>query len=628
MTISQLIEKAKSANLYYRKGESIMTDQEYDELIEKIKELSPDSDAITSIGFKVEDSDSRKVKLPVGMFSLNKIKSIDDLHSWAKNKGFSKNEYVVISSKLDGLSLLVSEDDNEVASTRGDGVYGQISTSHYKKIPSKSKVNLSKEFKSIIYSYGEVVMSRKTFMDKWSIQFQNPRNLVAGQINTNEPTDILKDCEYIRYGLVGYDKKMFKTKSSIFEYLNTIQKTPIKFIVSKLSDLTEESLLSLFTEWNKSYEIDGLVIEVDNLELQEKLGRETSTSNPCYSRAYKGNFEEVGETEILSIDWQVSKQGLLKPVARLKPVRLDSSATVTNVTLNNALFVKTMGLGPGTIIKIKRSGGVIPLITKVVKSTGFQIPKCCTTCDSLLEWNDNNIELICINDECEGKIFKRIVSFFNILECKNVDEGVLSKIYDAGYDTIKKICELTEKDLLLLDGFGKRKAQIVYESISSGLKRSNKSTLGHASGLFKGLGSKKLALLSHFNKKPTVRDIININGFAETSAMAFIDGFDKFEKFKKELNITFDEILEKEVKQTSTGDKLSGKTFVFTGVRSKECEDIIVSNGGKIGTTVSKNSTHLVMKSKGSGSAKEVKAEELGLTILTLSELQDILGNL
>ena len=172
-----------------------------------------------------------------------------------------------------------------------------------------------------------------------------------------------------------------------------------------------------------------------------------------------------------------------------------------------------------------------------------------------------------------------------------------------------------------LEGFGKRKSLIVFNSIQSKMKDVTLSKLQHATGLFKGLGSKKLLLLEHFEEKPTINQIIEIEGFAETSAKSYLDGWDKFYQFVEDLPVTW----KRTEKVESVSDDLNGKVFVFTGVRRKDLNEVIESRGGKIGSSVSKTTTHLVMNSKGSGSSKEKKAIELGCEILTVEELENIL---
>ena len=223
--------------------------------------------------------------------------------------------------------------------------------------------------------------------------------------------------------------------------------------------------------------------------------------------------------------------------------------------------------------------------------------------------------------ETDDQKLKKNISFFEILEADNVSEGVITQLWDAGYKTIKDILSLTTSDLEKIDRFGKRKAKIVFDSIQKSVTGVSLSKLQHATGIFKGLGSKKLLLLEDFVTKPTVDQVMSIEGFAEISAKSYVDSYDEFFDFVKDLPIT----IAQKVEVVKTGNDLDGKQFVFTGVRRKDLEEVIESRGGKIGGSVSKNTTHLVMKAKGSGSSKEKKAISLGVTILTVEELEDLL---
>jgi DNA ligase (NAD+) len=198
---------------------------------------------------------------------------------------------------------------------------------------------------------------------------------------------------------------------------------------------------------------------------------------------------------------------------------------------------------------------------------------------------------------------------------------VVKQVWDAGYKTVKDILGLSPEDFEKIERFGKRKSQIVHGSIQKAIKDVTLSKVQHATGIFKGLGSKKMALLEHFKTKPTMEEILSIEGFAEISAKSYIDGYDRFFEFLKELPITIQE--KKEAEPVSSD--MEGTTFVFTGVRRPDLESEIESRGGKIGSSVSKNTTHLIMKSIGSGSSKEKKAVELGVQIMTLEQLENLL---
>ena len=606
--IEQLKQQIVEANEAYRLGKPIMSDSKYDQLVDELSMLSPNDELLSKVGHIVSD-ESRKSKLPIEMASMNKIKSMEDINDWCRLKNISKSEYVVITPKYDGLSLCVNENTNE-AWTRGDGQFGQKSNDHYSLIKNHLSVNDD----VFSFTYGEVMMSKKTFSEKYSSDFANPRNLVAGLLNSKEPGSVLKDTEFIKYGAVCV--KNFNTKQEIINTLNSGQSIKVPYHICQISDLSEDLLIQLFQQYSTDYEIDGLIIEINDINLQKQLGRETSSNNPVWARAFKHpSFEQSTETEIIGISWNISKQGYLKPTLHINPVKLDG-VTVSNVTGNNARFVKDLGIGIGAKVVVKRSGMVIPIIADVITPVDFQMPDV-----ENIDWNENGVELITLTETDEQKL-KKNISFFEILEADNVSEGVITQLWDAGYKTIKDILNLKKEDLEKIDRFGKRKAQIVYNSIQKSITGVQLSKVQHATGIFKGLGSKKLALLEHFTTKPTLEQVMSIEGFAEVSAKSYIDSYDEYFEFVKDLPIT----IQQKVQAVAVGTDLEGKQFVFTGVRRADLESVIESRGGKIGSGVSKNTTHLVMKAVGSGSSKEKKAIELGVEVITVEQLEKMLG--
>ena len=616
--IKELVEKIVEANKAYRVGKPIMSDSQYDILVDELRSLDPGNDLLNIVGYEIQD-ESRKRKLPIPMASMNKVKTLDEIMDWSRLKGINPNQTVVITPKYDGLSLCVNELTGE-AWTRGDGEFGQKSDEHYKLIGNHLE-NLPQPWPKaggFHYTFGEVMMPKKVFIDKYSQEFANPRNLVAGLLNSPDPREGLKDTVYIKYGAVlqkDFEGSGIITKSQLLKDLNDGQEIKVPFEVISIKDLTHEHLSDLFKSWSQDFEIDGLILEVDYLETQEQLGRETSSNNPCFARAYKSSdFEQVADTEIIGITWNISKQGLLKPTLHVNPVKLDG-VTISNVTGNNARFVKDMGLGIGAKVKIKRSGMVIPIIYEVIEGVEFVMPNVPN-----IDWNENGVELVTLTETDEQK-FKQLVSFFEILEAESFGEGVIKQLWDAGYKTVKDILNITTSDLEKIDRFGKRKAIIVYNSIQKCSKGVTLSKLQHATGIFKGLGSKKLALLEHFTSKPTINQVLDIEGFAEISAKSYIDGYDKFFEFIDGLPITIEE--KKEAVKVS--NDLDGMNFVFTGLRRSDLESVIESRGGKIGGSVSKNTTHLVMKAVGSGSSKEKKAIELGVEVITVEQLETLL---
>lgn len=623
--IQELTKLINDANVAYRTGNAIMSDSEYDSLLEELRILDPENELLSKVGIEVID-ESRKVKLPIEMRSMNKLKTFEEIIQWLRLKGINRNSEFVMTPKLDGLSLCVDEVENS-ALTRGDGTYGQRSDAHYKLIQNHLYEDVNENgdpFSPITYSYtyGEVIMPKKVFADKYSTEFANPRNLVAGLLNSKDATDPLKDTVYIKYGAILPNRTVrgftFTKKSEILQDLNDNQRVKINYHVCTGNELSEELLIRLFNEWSTDYEIDGIIIEVNDLDLQDALGRETSSGNPCYARAFKHeSFEQKAEATVTGISWNISKHGLLKPIIHITPVKLDG-VTVSNVTGNNAKFIKEMGIGIGAKVVVKRSGMVIPLIVEVLEKVDFVLP---TVEGTEIAWNENGIELYTLTETPSQKI-KQIVAFFEILEADNISEGVINQLWQAGYNSVDSILSLTTADLEKIDRFGKRKSEIVYKSIQKCINNVCLSKLQHATGMFRGLGSKKLMLLEHFESKPTIDMVMEIEGFAETSAKVYVENYDRFFTYLSTLPVKLLVKVEKE----KIGSDLDNTQFVFTGVRRKDLEDIIESRGGKIGGSVSKNTTHLVMKVKGSGSSKEKKAIDLGVTILTVEELENLLN--
>jgi NAD-dependent DNA ligase len=614
--IDKIVAKLEEANLAYRTGNEIMSDKEYDSLLELLYSYDPENEIFSKVGIEILD-ETRKSKLPIDMASMNKIKTIEDIQNWLRLKGINPNTEIVCTPKYDGLSLCHDE-INTNTWTRGDGEFGQKSDEHYKLIQN----HLSLKSDPFSYTYGEVIMPKQVFTDKYSAEFANPRNLVAGLLNSKEVTEPLKDLQFIKYGAIPNEGFNFRTKSDILDMLNAGQEVKVNYHLFIAKDITEELLIELFRRWSTDYEIDGIILEVNDLELQESLGRETSSNNPCYARAFKhDSFEQRAEADVLGISWNISKHGLLKPVLHITPIKLDG-VTVSNVTGNNAKFVKDMGLGIGAKVVVKRSGMVIPLIVEVLETVEFQYPYLTDSNGEIdYVWNENGIELVTLTETDDQKL-KQNVAFFEILEADNVSEGIITQLWDAGYKTIEDILNVSQTQLESIDRFGKRKAQIVYNSIQKSVTDVQLSKLQHATGLFKGLGSKKLALLEHFTTKPTVDQVMEIEGFAEISAKVFVDNYDNFFTFVKGLPVTIAE----KVEAVKVGTDLEGKSFVFTGVRRKDLEEVIESRGGKVAGSVSKTTTYLVMKTKGSGSSKETKAISLGVVILTVEELESLLS--
>jgi len=608
-------------NLAYRQGESLVSDEEYDKLINEYIEKYGNDDFINEIGFE-NIADSRMQELPIIMGSMNKIKTIEEYKKWLVSKNIPDDTLLVLTPKYDGLSLCTDEETKD-AWTRGNGITGQYSPKHFELIGINPHLLSA-------YAFGEVIMKRNTFLEKYSEDFANPRNMVAGQLNHKTPSEILTDCDYIRYGIEIKDGTQINklTQLDICNQLNAVE---VPFETCNANELTVEKLTDLFAKWSKEYEIDGIIIDINDSELRTSLGRETSKPNPAYARAFKGNFEEVKETQANSITYEVSKFGKLAPVAQVNPVSCDG-ATVSNVTLYNAAYVKNMGITPGVKITVKRAGMVIPKIVEVLNPGEVELPTVCPECNKPVVWTYNKkgeeVDLMCINPECPATKIKKLYSFFKIIDADNFSEGTINTVVEAGFDTISKILKMTISDFEKLERIGKKKATNIYNGIHSKLDNINIAKVQHASSLFVGLGSKKLALIDKYiienNKisKCTQSEIESIPGFSEKSARIYLDAIDLFTEWVQYLPIN---IIRYKAPEEPIGNSFKDEIVVFTGYRNKDAEAFIISQGGKIGKKVNSKATMLVMKQTGSGTSKEKDALKLGIKILNKDEFEKLL---
>jgi len=628
-----LKDTIKKANLRYRIGEPIeikelpkeilefleqkegeLTDKSYDSLLGLLYQIDPSDDIFDDSIIENWEEDevitsTRKEPLDKPMYSLDKMKSVPEVDKWGKKKGLKPDTLLIATAKYDGVSSLTNEKTLN-AHSRGDGIEGQNITEHLNKY--KDYKPASFEF----YTIGELIIPIQVFEDNEFTRdngelYKNPRNMVAGLVNNDDVSHHWEFVDHVRYGIADEDFEYDK-----LDHLKIIKKetgfeTPYEEIL--LSELTIEKLDELYYKWGEKYEIDGLVLEVNDKDIRKNLGRERN-NNPAYAIAYKSPlFEENIETMILDIEWNISKQQYLKPVAIIDPVEL-GGVTISRVTLNNAKYVMENNLGIGSRVLITRSGQVIPKIIKIITSTGFKIPN---IENSKIIWNDSNVELM-LKDSNDEVNIKKIISFFEIIGTEFVSDGIVRQLYNEGYTTIKQILNLSISDLEKIDRFGKIKSAVVYNSIKKSTTNIELSKLQHASNLFKNLGSKKLKLLEHFNNKPSFDDIISIDGFSDISTKSYLDSYDEFYEFIKDLPITIKEKLE-------SANNLENMSVVFTGVRRKDLSDIIEAQGGKILSGISKNVTHLICKDVNSNSSKMVKARELGIKILNVSDLENLL---
>jgi DNA ligase (NAD+) len=623
---SELVKILKDAdNAYFNSGQAILTDYQYDEIKDYFKEKYPKNPYLKEIGFK--PLDKLKVKLPYFLGSQDKIKyeNKKELNSWI-SKFFNPLEYV-ISEKLDGISCLIvsSNDKDEIKLyTRGDGINGQDISKFKDFIKS-----IPKKLPKGVAIRGELLLSKSNW-EKVKNEGVNARNLVAGVINSKTPNKlVLPLIDFVAYDLLS-------ERISNFESLKKIKKMGFDVVKHTLikKQLDNELLLELLKDFKtkSNYEIDGIVIT------HNKGYPVSNGKNPEFSFAFKSNsLVDKAEVIVTDVEWNISKDKYLKPIVKFDPVKLDG-VVIRKATGFNADFIVKNKIGFGSIITIQRSGGVIPDIVEILKESDNgnaimpNIP---------YKWNKTKIDIIADTEEKNREHdIKSYTFFMKSLEIKGVGEGIITKLYDNSYDTLKKIINITKDELIEIEGFKDKSADNVLNGLSEIKKKSCMEIMIASNLLGRGMGGKKLDLiLSKFPfictdkskaKELTILEIKSINGMGDVGAQQFIENLNNFYDFYEDLGMN---IKEPEKKQTENkkpmskiNKKLENKHFVFTGFRNKDFEKEIKDNNGYVDSTVTKTTNYLVIKDKTKITEKVKKAEEKGVIIITEEEFKDLLS--
>lgn len=611
LTIDELVEIIKLAsNAYYNESAALISDEEFDILVEKLRDLDPNSEVFNVVGAPVK---GKKVKLPYWMGSMNKIKTNDNqFDKW--NKKFT-GPYV-ISDKLDGIScLLIIKNDTYKMYTRGDGEYGQ-DISHLIDL-----VNIGIDLTDIadnLVVRGELIMKKKTFKSYADIM-SNARNMVGGIVNS-KPTSVNKkyaaDVDFVAYEIIDPINKSSKQ----FELLESYGFNTANYDLLLHIDL---DILDSFLQKRKKnsvYEIDGIII-TNNV----KYARNTS-DNPEYSFAYKGSTP-TANVVVKSVEWNASKDGYLIPRITYEKVRL-SQADLEHATGFNAKFIVDNKIGPGAIIKIIRSGDVIPYVMGVNKpAKKISMP------DEEYSWDKTHTNIILKNlSENSQVTIRRLTKFLSDLEIENMSEGIVTRLVNGGYETILDIIAMEIDDFLELDGFQNTLATKLYNNMQEKLNNVPVLKLMNATNCFgRGFGERKLkVILSTYPKiyltykssdrKKWTDLLIELDGFDIITIDKFLDGLPDFQKFYNKYSKIYS-VAEYKVTVNKSGT-FAGENIVFTGFRNKQWQELIERTGGKVSSGVSNNTTLLVYAEGEQSSAKYQKAVQLKKKIMSKSEFE------
>lgn len=600
----KLKEVLTLASDYYYNDQEVISDETYDFLENELRKRDPDNDFFKDIGAPIR-SNVEKVKLPYYMGSLDKVKpNSKELERWTKKY---KGPYF-ISEKLDGVSGLITTDK---IYTRGDGNYGQDISylKPYLKLPKVPKDMVIR---------GEFVITKKKFHEKYFPDYPLPRTLVNSIINSKTPDkNIIKDVEFLGYEIVSDNGDIWS------EQFSTLKKLGFKSSRGKIFKNIDSKFLSdLFIEWSSEgdYEIDGLVISQN-----ESYVRSTD-KNPKYSVAFK-IFSESIKTDVIYIDWNASKYGVLFPTVVVNTIKFEG-VTVTRASGKNAKFIRDNGIGLGAEILVSYSGGVIPEIVKVVRRTEPFFPK------EKYHWNETEVNIV-LNEPLKNKEvnIQRLLHMFSVLNIKGISYGMVKKFYYFGLIDIKSIWKTKEKDFLKLPGIKDKMASKLYSSIHEVLdKPINLETIMTMSLVFgNGLAEKKLKLIveTYPNiledyKDLKLEDITSIEGFSDKLSKVFIDNIEDFVKFLKANNyLKIKEVMAPERKK-SVKIKMN---VVFSGFRDNELKKQIEDEGGNVVDGVSRKIDWLIVKEiTETKTSKVKKAEDLGVKVITKEDfIQKIL---
>jgi len=645
---SAAVEQLRLLNDAYRKGDPKISDPEWDKIYEDVRSFVPDDDFFKSAVIEeVIVNPERMEKLIYPMYSLNKLTTIEEIQKKIASKGLPPNILVVVLSKYDGCSALNYEQGPSCWS-RGDGVEGQRLMEHYKKVGQNGQ-----KLKANLYTIGELIIAKKTFADNQHLMikkdgtpYKNPRNMVAGLINDDNASDYWKYVTHIRYGIADADANFTMDK---LEQLKLIPEIP--YLAIPANELTEELLDGLYYKWGEDWEIDGLVIDINDKNIRKSLGRETN-DNPAYAWAYKKGWTKPTTTPLISEEWNLGKKGFMAPVINIQPVEVEG-VTVSRATAYNARFVLENGIGTGAIVDIIRSGSVIPKIVNVRKRGAVSLPTHCPSCNHELVWSTNtkgeHVNLMCINPDCEEIKFKMAAFFFTSFKLKDFGEGTAKILFNNGFDSVNKILNMTIDDLKKINGLGNVSGTKFLKEISTKIRKCTFERIGHASGCFENLGSRKLKMildgigLSYIELASKIstsngvellnfqNNLLSIKGVSDRTAAAFMDGLAEFKEFIKDIDVEIVDVVEDAESDAPDAvvlkpQDMTGRAFLFSGFRDANLEKYIVKNGGEIKSSYSTKVTDLLLADINSSSKKTNDAKANGCTITQIDDFRKSLS--
>ncbi|MCK5051892.1 MAG: NAD-dependent DNA ligase LigA [Candidatus Cloacimonetes bacterium] len=652
--IIDLREKIAYYNtLYYKKAISEISDSQYDQLVKRLQSLEKKYPQ-----YKIDDSPTQQVSSDITekgkiishkarMYSLENAYSLEEIEQFIdKIKKLDDCELTVTTElKIDGFSINLYYENGKLqyATTRGDGFEGEDVTENIKTLKSiPNEIN----YKEPIEVRGEVYLPINEFEringereENGEKLFVNPRNAAAGTIK-------LKDADVVatrKLDSIIYSVGLFNNPNikSQHELLNFLSKQG--FNVLETGHVTGiEAITNQCAKWEKSrynldYEIDGLVIKVNDFQLQQKLG--FTSKSPKWAIAYKFKAEEV-ETQLLGVDFQVGRTGAVTPVARLEPVFI-SGSTVSNATLHNEDEIKRLNLRIGDYVTIIKSGEIIPKIINVNHekresgSTEIEFPKTCPVCGTPLKREEEGVISYCNNINCPAQIQRRIQHFASrvAVDIDGLGEAVVKQLIEhKQINKIQDIYHINFDEFQHYDKQGLKSTENLKNAIENSKTQKFHKILFGLGIRFVGAKISKI-LCSYFNNinkiiNANFEDLVEIDEIGEKIARSV------YEFFRNENNLLMIKSLQDAgMKMISENieieDILKGAKFIITGTLASysrnEIKEMIEKNGGKIISAVSKNLNYLIVGENPGSKLKKAKEIE-SVKIINENEFLHMIG--
>ena len=650
----------KNSKLYYEEDAPVISDYEYDmmfreltELEEKYPELVTPTSPTHRVGGKALDK-FEKFTHPVRMGSLTDVFSLEELTAFVTktNAALGKEAEYTVEPKIDGLSVsLIYKNGKFVqGATRGDGEVGEDVTENLRTVKT-IPLELTEPLEYLNVR-GEVYMPRLVFEQLNAIReeegqplFANPRNAAAGSLRQLDPKIAASRRLAIfvfnlQEGSLYSDGRQCKTHAESLNRLAELGFTvlPEWKLLSGMYDIAAHVDYLGEKRPDLSFDMDGAVIKINDLEERKIIGEGTST--PKWAVAYKYPPEEK-KTKLLSIDIQVGRTGVLTPTANLEPVRL-AGTTVSRATLHNANFIEERDIRIGDTVIVRKAGEIIPEILESVKGERdgsevvFTMPDTCPSCGEKVVRDEcgDGAATRCINPACPAQNARGIVHFASkgAMNIDGLGPQVVELLLTAGKITcISDLYTLTVEDIEGLDRMGRKSAENLINAITESKER------GLERLLF-ALGIRQVGEVAAENIAARLRTLeacmtADFDAYASIDDIGEITATTIVEFFANEKNRALCETLialglNTNAKAEVKADKFAGMTFVLTGtlptMTRDEASAIIKANGGKVSGSVSKKTTYVVAGEE--AGSKLTKANELGVTVIDEATLLEMVN--